>query len=70
MAEKQKVKKGLGFKVAQEQIAKQQGVSKESAGAILAEATRRASPTTKAKNPNLKKVKMSKAASGTKKRSK
>lgn len=48
--------KGMGFKAAQNQIAKRQGVSKQQAGAILASATRKASPAAKRKNPNLKKV--------------
>ena len=46
-----------GFKVAQEEIAKRQGVSKERAGAILAAGARKASPAAKRANPNLKKVK-------------
>ena len=37
-------KKGMGFKAAQKQIAKKSGVSMESAGAILASSTRKASP--------------------------
>lgn len=45
-----------GFKGAQKQIQKE-GYSKESAGAILANATRNASKSAKAKNPKLKKVK-------------
>jgi hypothetical protein len=45
-----------GFKAVQNQIAKREGVSKKQAGAILAAATRRASPAAKRKNPNLKKV--------------
>jgi hypothetical protein len=49
--------KGMGFKAAQSEIAKRQGVSKKQAGAILAASTRRASPAAKRKNPNLKKVK-------------
>lgn len=49
--------KGMGFKAAQNQIAKRQGVSKKQAGVILASATRKASPAAKRKNPNLKKVK-------------
>ncbi len=52
-----KTKKGMGFKAAQSNIAKKQGISEERAGAILASATRKASPQAKAKNPNLKKVK-------------
>lgn len=51
-----KSKKGMGFKAAQKQIAKKEGVSKERAGAILASSTRKASSKAK-KNPNLKKVK-------------
>lgn len=49
--------KGMGFKAAQSQIAKRSSVGKERAGAILAAATRRASPAAKRANPNLKKVK-------------
>jgi len=49
--------KGMGFKAAQKSIAKKQGVSMKSAGAILAAGARKASPTAKKKNPNLKKVK-------------
>jgi hypothetical protein len=45
-----------GFKAVQNKIQKE-GYSKESAGAILANATRKASPAAKAKNKNLKKVK-------------
>jgi len=52
-----KNKKHPGFKAIQERIAKKQGVSKESAGAILAAATRKASASAKRKNPRLKKVK-------------
>lgn len=52
-----KVKKGMGFKAAQLQIAKKQGISKERAGAILAAGARKASAAAKKKNPNLKKVK-------------
>ena len=50
-------KKHPGFKAAQDQIAKKEGVSKESAGAILASAARKASPAAKKANPALKKVK-------------
>ena len=46
-----------GFKAVQKKIAKKQGVSMESAGAILASSSRKASPAAKKKNPNLKKVK-------------
>lgn len=50
-------KKGMGFKAAQKQIAKKEGVSQDRAGAILASAARKASPAAKKANPNLKKVK-------------
>lgn len=46
-----------GFKAVQGQIAKKEGISKERAGAILANASRHASPAAKAKNPALRKVK-------------
>ena len=46
-----------GFAKVQKSIEKE-GYSKESAGAILASKTRKASPAAKKKNPNLKKVKM------------
>ena len=46
-----------GFEKVQGSIAKKEGVSKESAGAILAAATRRASPAAKKANPRLGKVK-------------
>ena len=52
-----KAKKGMGFKKAQSQIAKKQGISEERAGAILAAGARKASAAAKKKNPNLKKVK-------------
>lgn len=51
-----------GFKAVQGSIAKKDGVSQRSAGAILASASRNASPAAKAKNPNLKKVKGKKKA--------
>lgn len=47
----------LGFKAAQSKIAKEQGVSKERAGAILASSTRNSSSAAKKANPRLKKVK-------------
>lgn len=50
-------KKGIGFKAAQQQIASKGGYSQKSAGAILANATRNASPAAKKANPNLKRVK-------------
>lgn len=46
-----------GFKAVAASISKKEGVSKKRAGAILASATRKASPAAKAKNPNLKRVK-------------
>jgi hypothetical protein len=49
--------KGMGFKAVQSSIARKEGVSKKSAGAILASATRKASPAAKRANPNLRKVK-------------
>jgi len=51
-----KSKKGMGFKAAQQQIAKKQGISMERAGAILASGARKASPAAVRKNPSLKKV--------------
>ena len=50
------MKKHPGFKAVQKQIAGE-GYSMESAGAILANASRKASPAAKKKNPRLKKVK-------------
>lgn len=52
-------KKHLGFAEVAASIAKKEGVSKKAAGAILASATRKASPAAKKANPNLKAVKMS-----------
>lgn len=49
--------KGQGFKAVQSKIAKAEGVSKKSAGAILAASSRGASAKAKKANPNLKKVK-------------
>lgn len=46
-----------GFKAAAKKIAAKQGVSKESAGAILAAGARKASKAAVKANPNLKKVK-------------
>lgn len=48
--------KGMGFKAAQRQIARKQGISTKRAGAILAAGARNASPAAKRANPNLKKV--------------
>lgn len=47
----------MSFKSVQAKIAKKDGVSKKRAGAILAAASRKASPAAKRKNPKLKKVK-------------
>lgn len=46
-----------GFKAVEKKIEKKEGVSPKAAGAILASASRNASPATKSKNPNLKKIK-------------
>jgi len=54
----------MGFSKAQASIAKKQGISSDKAGAILAGATRKASPAAKAANPNLKKVLMPKKRGG------
>lgn len=59
----EKMKKGgaskahPGFKAVQNKIAAKQGISKQAAGAILASATRKASPAAKKANPRLKRVK-------------
>ena len=45
-----------GFKAVADSISRREGVSKKSAGAILASATRKASPAAKKANPNLNKV--------------
>jgi len=50
-------KKGMGFAAAAKSVQKKQGVSKESAAAIIAAGARKASPAAKKANPNLKKVK-------------
>lgn len=47
----------MSFKSVQAKIAKKDGVSKKSAGAILASASRKASPAAKRKNTKLNKVK-------------
>lgn len=46
-----------GFATVQAKIAKKEGISKKSAGAILANAGRNASSKAKKANPNLKKIK-------------
>jgi hypothetical protein len=48
---------GMGFKAAQKNIAKKQGIPMKNAGAILAAGARKASPAAKKANPNLTKVK-------------
>lgn len=51
-----KTKAHPGFKAVQQKIAQQQGIPMKNAGAILASASRKASPTAKSKNPALKRV--------------
>lgn len=46
-----------GFKSVQKSIARKQGVSMKTAGAILASSTRNASASAKRANPKLRKVK-------------
>lgn len=46
-----------GFAAVRDTIAQKSGISGKRAGAILANATRNASPAAKKKNPNLKRVK-------------
>lgn len=46
-----------GFAAVQAKIAAREGVSRKIAGAILANATRNASPAAKRKNPRLRRVK-------------
>lgn len=48
----------MSFKSFQKSIEKKSGVNKESAGAILASASRNASPSAKKANPKLNRVKM------------
>jgi len=52
-----KASKHPGFKAVQKKVAAKEGVSKERAGAIVAAASRKASPSAKKANPSLKKVK-------------
>lgn len=47
----------MSFKSVQKKIAKSEHVPMKNAGAILAHASRNASPAAKEKNPNLRKVK-------------
>lgn len=49
-------KKHPGFQAVQAKIARQQGVSRKAAGAILASSSRNASAKAKRKNPRLKRV--------------
>ena len=51
------MKKHPGFKAVQASIAKKEGIPVKNAGAILAKASRNASPAAKRANPNLNKVK-------------
>jgi hypothetical protein len=46
----------MSFRSVQAKIAKKEGISKASAGAILANASRKASPAAKRANPKLKRV--------------
>ena len=46
-----------GFKAVQRKIASREGVAMKAAGAILASASRNASPAAKRANPRLKRVK-------------
>lgn len=52
----------MSFKSVQKGIAHKEGVSMKSAGAILANASRKASPEAKRRNPNLLKVTGAKVA--------
>lgn len=47
----------MSFKSIENKIAKKEGISKDSAGAILADASCKASPKAKRENPKLKEVK-------------
>ena len=47
----------MSFKAVQKKIAKSEGISSKSAGAILANASRKASPKAKMANPKLNRVK-------------
>ena len=54
-------KKGMGFKAAAKSVAKSGGYTPDQAAAIVANASRKASPKAKKANPNLKKVTPKKA---------
>lgn len=58
MKKKSTGKKHPGFKAVAKKIARREGISEKRASAILAAATRRASPAAKKRNPRLKRVKM------------
>lgn len=51
-----KARKGMGFKAALQNVMRNSGVGRDSAGAILAAGARNASPAAKAANKNLSKV--------------
>jgi 4-hydroxyphenylpyruvate dioxygenase-like putative hemolysin len=55
-----KAKKGMGFQAAASSAAKSAGVSKQQGAAMVAAASRKASPAAKKANPNLSKVAMPK----------
>ncbi len=57
MKKKKKKGKGGGFKQAVENVMKGGKYDKDAAGAIVAEASRNASPAAKRKNPKLDRVK-------------
>jgi hypothetical protein len=57
MAKKRSSRKTRGFEANARKIAKERGISLERARAILAAASRRASPAAKRRNPRLRKVK-------------
>jgi len=57
-----KAKKGMGFKAAAKSVAAKGGYSPDQAAAIVANASRNASPKAKKANPNLKKVTPAKKA--------
>lgn len=56
-----------GFTNVEQSIARKEGIPKKNAGAILASATRKASPAAKKANPALKNVKMPKPMASKKK---
>lgn len=60
LQEQEMAKKHIGFEKAEKSIMKKEGMSKESAGAVLASGARKASKSAKEKNPALCKVKMKK----------